>query len=246
MINYNVYHFSKRELLWTIFKGSVLYSVVLYLFYQEIIFIFLSIPISLFYVKKEKKNRMEERKWQLNLQFKDAVISLSNALSAGYSVENAFKESAEELIPMYGRDSYIVSEFAAIVNQISMNQTIEEILYDFASRSGVEDIENFSEVFITAKRTGGNIIKIIRITAKTMGEKIEVKREIKTMIAAKKLEAGIMSYIPCGILAYLQFFSGNFLEPMYHNFIGRLIMTVLLAVYWGAVKLSVYIMKIDI
>ena len=51
------------------------------------------------------------------------------------------------------------------INQaVGMNQPIEKLLYEFALRSDCEDIQNFSDVFLFAKRSGGDFYKIIATT----------------------------------------------------------------------------------
>ena len=54
------------------------------------------------------------------------------------------------------------------------NIPIEALLSNFAQRSGVEDIENFANVFATCYRKGGNIKEIIKNTAEIIGDKIEI------------------------------------------------------------------------
>lgn len=198
------------------------------------------------YLKNNKKTLIKARKWELNLQFRDGIASISSALNAGISIENAFYEAVKDLKLMYEEDAYIVNEFGYIVSQLHMNKTVEETLHSFAVRSGVDDINNFAEVFITAKRTGGDIIKIIRASSKTIGDKIEVKREILTLITAKKFESKIMNLIPFGIILYMWIFSPGFLDPLYQNFIGTLVMTVALLLYYIAIRLSEKIINIEV
>lgn len=62
--------------------------------------------------------------------------------------------------------------------------------------------------------------------------------EIQTCLAAKKLEQNIMSLVPVLILAYIQLVSPGFLDGMYHNAAGVVIMSLCLGIYalawyWG-------------
>lgn len=244
--DYNQYHYTKESFIQYFLKGAVLGGMIGFLFYSNLFGILLSLPIGLIYVHNKKKDLIEERKWRLNLEFRDGLASLSAALNAGYSVENAFYQAVQDLLLMYSLDSLIVTEFESIVKQIQMNQNIEEILEDFAVRSGVEDIENFAEVFKTAKRTGGDSIHIIRTTGTTIQDKIEVKREIRTLLTGKKFEATIMSFIPMGIICYLRFCSPGFLDPLYHNWFGYVFMTIIIILYYGVYQLSKKIMDIKV
>ena len=43
-------------------------------------------------INKEIRREEELWKWKLNLEFKDMMLSMSAALSAGYSIENSIKK----------------------------------------------------------------------------------------------------------------------------------------------------------
>ena len=87
---------------------------------------------------------------------------------------------------------------------------------------------------------------IIGRTSETIAGKTEVSREIATLIAGKKMEQRIMTIVPLGIILFLKLSSPSFLAPLYHNPLGVIIMTVCLAVYLVAVKLSGKIMRIEV
>lgn len=215
------------------------------MFYESILISFLFTPLSVFYVKKRKEEKIAERKWKLNLQFKEGLIALLGALNAGYSIENAFAAAAKDLQFLYEKEEPIVWEFEYIVAGLRMNQNVEELLMDLARRSKVEDIETFAEVFSVCKRTGGDLIMIISAALETISDKVEIKRQIETLTAAKKLEAKIMSMVPLGIIAYMKIFSGGLLDPLYDNFLGRFIMTGLLIGYLAAYEMSRKIVEIE-
>ncbi|WP_176494682.1 type II secretion system F family protein [Anaerocolumna aminovalerica] len=244
--DYNVYVYSKKEWIKLFLQGGAIGFCIGILFYSSIIGAILLGSYGFIFVQNKKKQKIEERKWILNLQFKDGLSSVSAALNAGYSVENAFHQAVMDLKLMYPADAFIVQEFEGMVRQIKMNMTVEEVLMDFSIRSRIEDITNFAEVFVTAKRTGGDIVKIIRRTCKTIGDKVEVKREILTMITGKKFETSIMCLIPFCIILYLRLFSAGFLEPLYNNTFGAVFMTIVLTVYYFVYKLAHKIMKIEI
>ncbi|WP_330612015.1 type II secretion system F family protein [Anaeromicropila herbilytica] len=246
MEDYSVYTFSKQEYILYSLRGLFLSSIIAYLFYRSILSILLFSPYFILYCKQQKKKCIKTRKWNLNIQFRDAIINISGALNAGYSIENAIKQSTEDLKLMYEKDSYIVKEFEYMTRQLKNNQTIEDVFLDFSNRSKVEDICNFTEVFITAKRTGGDLIKIIRRTSNSISDKIEVKREIITLITAKKFESSIMNFIPLGIILYMWLFSPGFMDPLYGNIKGVVVMSAALVLYGVAYKISQKIIDIEV
>ncbi len=246
VINYEVYEFSKEEFIFTLLKGIILVFLVSYLFYENVLISLLFTPLGIFYIKKQKKQKIAERKWNLNMQFREGLTALLGALNAGYSIENGFVVALRDLKFLYGKEEPIIKEFEGIVAGIKINENIETLLLDFANRCQIEDIEVFAEVFSVSKRTGGDLISIMSETLNTINDKIEIKRQIKTMVSAKKLEARIMSFVPLLIVIYMKLFSGGLLEPLYHNFLGIVIMTGLLIAYVAAYELSEEIVNIEI
>lgn len=246
LISYQVYIMSYKEIAIAIIKGCILIGLVSYLFYGSWISFFCMLPFLFYYLKQEQKKLQKKRLRQLRKEFKEGIQILQAALDAGYSVENAFSESCKDLVMLYPDGSYITTEFQRIVKGIRMNKTPEEMLEDFAVRSGLEDISNFAEVFMIAKKSGGDLLLIIRSTAKVIREKIEVENEIETMMAGKKMEQKIMNIIPFGILAYVRLTSGDFLDVMYGNVLGIGIMSICLMVYVIAVLLADRIIDVEV
>lgn len=244
--DYLVYEFTKKELMIVCAKGILLCSTVGFIFYRSIFGVLVLLPYVYYYVKEQRNIRMILRKERLNIGFRDGIRCLLAALEAGYSLENAIGEAVADLKLMYDNDAEIVKEFTHINRQIKNNITIEDAMAQFALRSGIEDIESFSEVLYTAKRTGGDIVKIIRSTSNAISDKLEVKREIKTMITAKQFEVSILKIIPFGIIIYLWLGSPGFLDPLYHNFFGILFMTVILILYICTNKIANTITNIEV
>ena len=59
--------------------------------------------------------------------------------------------------------------------------------------------------------------RVIQKTARMLGDKIDVRREIEATLAAKKSEQMIMSVMPAGIIFYLKLTSPGFLDVLYGN-----------------------------
>ncbi len=97
-----------------------------------------------------------------------------------------------------------------------------------------------------AKRSGGDLIRIIRDTTEVINEKLEVKREISTIISAKKLEQSIMNMVPVGIVLYMRLTSGGMFDKLYGNAVGIIVMTVCLLIYFAAKMLADQIVDIQV
>lgn len=217
-----------------------------WLFYRSWYGMALVVPVGIFWRKRYIESRKKERQRELLNQFKDGMRAVSAALLAGYSVENAWREAETELCRLYGRGALMSKEWHEMNARIEMNEPIEKPLLAFAARSGCEDVESFAEVFAFAKRSGGNFAKIIRTAISRIKGKMEVEQEIATVLAGKKLEGRIMNVMPLFILAYMNLTSKEFLQVLYGNPFGVLVMTAALGVYAVALKLSDRILDICI
>lgn len=217
-----------------------------YIFYGNLYAVVVLSPYLYFSLKEKAEVIVRKKKKKLNNEFKDAIVSISFALNVGYSIENAFKESISELTMLHGKDSEIVKEFKNIVRRIERNENLENALEEFAVKSGVNDIKYFSSVFKYAKRCGGDLIAIIKSTTEKISEKLEVNNEVQTMISGKKMEQKVMGLIPFGIILYLKLTAKEFIEPLYGNVTGVVIMTVCLIIYAVSYYLSKRIVNIEI
>lgn len=234
MIDYGKYVFNKKEILQYGIGALGLVWGISYLFYQSIVVCIILSPLVIVLMRYEKKSLIKKRRWELNLQFKEGITSISAALSIGYSMENAVRESITDLSTMMDSNSYIIQELENILRSIQNNIPVEQAFLEFSLRAGVEDITNFVDVFVTAKRSGGDLIKIMGGTSKNIGDKLEIKREIQSIIAGKKLESQIMSVIPLGMIVYMWISSPGYLSVLYHNLVGIVIMTIMLGLYIAA------------
>ena len=227
-------------------KGLLLILLLAELFYDSLWAVPALSLLLPYIIKRAGENKRDLARQQLNIAFRDGILAVSGALSAGYAVETAFGEALKSLYFLYPGNHRIIKEFQLIVRGIEMNRTPEELLDDFAERSGLEDVQIFAEVFAVSKRSGGNIAGVISDTAARIGEKIEVRREIETYLSAKKFEQKIMNVMPAGIILYVKLTSPDFLQGLYKNPAGILIMTCCLLLYGGAYLLSEKLMKIEV
>lgn len=244
--NYEEYHFTVREIAKYLSQSILLCAAVDYLFYKNWWVMISAVPAAFLYLKWKKTQLIRERRKNLNYQFKDALNSLSVAVQAGYSVENAVSACARDLERLYTANEDILKEFHYIESQQRVSVPVEELFLDLGERSQVEDIENFASVFYTAKRTGGDMDKVIQKVARMLGDKIDVKKEIETTLAAKKSEQAVMSLMPAGIILYLQVSSPGFLSVLYGNPFGICAMSVCLGIYAAAYWMGRKIVDIEV
>ena len=224
--DYNEYTMNIRQkLIYTSAAVAVIF-LLSYMFYRSLVLSVLLTPLALFYPRMKKVELIKLQKKELNIQFKDMLYSLSSSLSAGKSIEMAFREVIRDIAVLYqDNDAYIVREVEHIVRRLEMNGTIESALADFADRSHVEDIRSFSDVFSICKRSGGNMVEVIKNTTGIINDKIEIYQEIETLLSQRKFEQKMLNILPAAMLLLLSLSSPAYMEPVFTTFAGRIAMS---------------------
>lgn len=245
-MDYRRYRFSRSETIRYGAEAAILTGVVALCFYNSVLALAVY-PLVIFWYFREKKEQLaEKRRKELQLQFKDAVQGMAAALAAGYSPENAVGEARKELRLIYPENADMVQELSAIQRKLDANQTIEEAVRDFAFRSGLEEAETFAEIFAVGKRSGGDLIGIMKDTARTISQTVDTERQVASVLASRRYEQKIMNVIPFAMILYLRFGCPGFLDPVYGNTAGILAMTACLAVYLAAGYLSRRMLAIEV
>lgn len=245
--DYDTYQMSLREkAVYTAAAAAIIYLTG-YVFYRSHIFSMILCFLGLLYPRYKTKDLVARRKKELNLQFKDMLYSLSSSLSAGKSVESAFREVLKDLQILYpDTETHIIKEVGYIVKQIDMNEPIESSLEAFAARSKLEDVVNFAEVFHTCKRTGGNLVEVIRNTSDIINDKIEIKQDIDTLLAQRTFERKVLNVLPILMVVILSTSAGDYIAPVFHTISGRIAMSVSIFFIAAAYFISKKIMDINI
>ncbi len=186
------------------------------------------------------KNKRTEK---LKKQFCDFAAALTNALASGMNMTDSLNAVYNDLQSQYSEEAYIVEEVREIINGVNNNIPIETMLEDFGVRSGVPDILNFSIVFATCYRTGGDIKSVVRRTTEIISEKIMISSEIETAITSNKMQMNIMNVLPIVIVLMMRMMSQEFANS-FGTIIGVIGLSITVALTIGAYKLGQKIMNI--
>ena len=243
-MDYRRYRLSGKELAKCIGMTAGVSAVIAYLFYDSVWGLlpapFIYLILYRYFVEEGKKNVQD----QLAREFLDVLRTVSAALLAGMSMENAWVLAGKEIGELYGGQSVMGRELAEINHSVKVSVPLEKRLEDLAERSGNADIVSFAEVFAFAKRSGGNFVAIMEGTANHIRARYDTEREIQVLVASKRMEQKVMNVMPIFILAYLKLTSDGFLDALYGNATGILFMSGCLLAYGAALLLAGKILRI--
>lgn len=245
--DYSYYHMTARE------KARYMLIAAIFLFFLGYVF-FSSYAVAavlsggaFFYPKYKSRQLARERRGALKIQFKDALYCLSSALGVGRSLESSFRAALSDLRFLYPDSTCdIIREFELICRRMEVSDPVENALMDFAARSGVEDIRNFAEVTVICKRTGGNMIQVIKNAASMINEKIEISQDIDMMLTRQKYEQKVLNIMPIVFIGLIKFCGSGYMDSLYTSVKGYLIMAAALFILAAAYTVSKKITDIGV
>lgn len=211
--DYNIYEESRKEqILWFI-AGLIVSGLALYVFYENwIISLIMGAICGYFFIAIRRKQVIQKRKSALTIQFRGLLETLSTSIGAGKNMFDAFDGASDDLSIQFSDEADIVKEVNIIRSGLNNNMQIEDLLLNFAERSGIEDVRNFANVFATCYKKGGNIKDVIKNTATIIGDKIEVQMEVETMVSGQKSQQNIMLVMPIIFVIVMKSMGGELVD----------------------------------
>ncbi|MCR4610620.1 MAG: hypothetical protein K5644_01860 [Lachnospiraceae bacterium] len=187
----------------------------------------------------------EKRREKVLTEFREMLKIITSELRSGHSLENAVMILDKEIANLIGEKALILPGIRVMQQQLKLQKPVEQAINGFAKYYNYEEIVNFAYTISYAKRLGGNYIKNISNTAQKIEKRLEVKQDIRTQLAEKQYEMKIMGVMPLGILLYIGLTSYEFIEPLYHNMAGVLVMSASLIMYVVCLYIAKRIVTID-
>lgn len=189
----------------------------------------------------------EKRRERLLEGFKDALYTISGAVSAGRQMPFAISLAAKSSEETCGRDSDICRELSRISEKYeSTNADMGQLLSDFADRSGVEEIGQFASVYVTCQRCGGDLELACLKCSELLLDKISLKNETRSLIDQKKLDIVLLTVMPVVILLGLNLLNYGYIAALYETAAGRVVMSLCLLLILCALLWGIKITKVEL
>ena len=229
-IRYDKYMVDKREKQ-LLFAGTLVVGTSLsVLLYHNIFF---SLVLLFFYIKIQEiyaEYMLARRKRALAEQFKDFLFILSTSIGTGRGMRDAIGEAIPGIVGIYGENAILSRELKNMYKRMRIgNEEDVTVLNDFAKRSASEDIVDFMIIYSTCKTTGASLVDALNKAASVIIDKMTIENEIRTMANRKKNESIILFVMPFIVVLFLNLFSPEYIAPLYESYIGRVIMTMVVA-----------------
>lgn len=182
----------------------------------------------------------EKRRRKFNLQLVDALGSMSNALRAGFSVNQAF-----ETVVQNG-EKPISQEFGVMLQQMRVGMNFYDALQSLDKRVGSDDLTLVVTAVDIARRTGGNLTEIFDKISLTIRERMRIERRVMTLTSQGRLQGIIVACMPAVLGGAMTVLKPDLMMPFFKSSQGVIAVgatALLIACGWFFIR---KIIKIDV
>lgn len=185
---------------------------------NTVAFVVVGLIVGRVFLPVRSRQLAEKRRDTLRKEFRDMLESLTASLAANSTVRDAFDTAYTDMCMQYSDDALISRELEQFRRAEQINVTMDVMMDDFAKRSGVEEIQDFNNVFQVCYGPGGNMSRVINQTHDIICERMEVEDEIQAKIHANEMELNIIMLAPVLIVALMrganETFAQNLASPV--------------------------------
>jgi tight adherence protein B len=171
--------------------------------------------------------RISGRLKSFNKQLPDTIVLLSNSLRSGSS----FLQSIE-LVSREGGPP-MSDEMGRVVREVNLGLGMEEALANLVRRIKSDDLDLMVTAIGIQQQVGGNLAEILDTIAFTIRERVRIKGEINTLTAQGRVSGYLVAFLPIGLGAALNAINPAFMQPLFTETIGRILIGV------GAVMMTI-------
>lgn len=235
--------FTKKEKFFLFAKTLAVIVLLNYYFYRSLWAWILLVVVGCFYLQEESRELLQKKKEQIREQFKELLLLTATLQKAGYSVENAFHQSYQDMEHLFGVNAVICQFLKRLAIARNNHDTFGKMWKQMGEETGIVEISEFGEIYEIAYHQSGNITAVMEKTSDMIIRKAELKRQVYLSMVERRFEVRIMTLMPFGIIQYICLTSPGYFDTMYHSTAGICFMTLALGIYILAYVWTLKIIK---
>ncbi len=177
---------------------------------------------------------------RFNLQLVDTLVSMSNALKAGFSITQTFESVARD------GENPIAQEFDVFLQQTRVGVSFSEALQNLQERVGSDDLQLVCLSIETARQTGGNLTEIFEQISATIRERMRIENRIRTLTSQGKLQGIVVGSMPVVIGIALLIVDPGLMLPFLHSLTGVVVIAAVVVLITLGALIIRKIIRIDV
>ena len=167
-----------------------------------------------FYLRSLKKQRLAK----FNEQLEDALLSMSSALKAGFSITQALENVASE-------NRYPISfEFTLLLQEIRLGVQFDTALRKMADRLESQDFELVAVAIITARQTGGELTSVLEELAGVIRERMRIMQRVRALTSQGRMQAWLIACVPFLLMFAMMRLAPDLMDAFFGSFVGILVL----------------------
>lgn len=183
-----------------------------------------------------KKRRLQK----FNSQLVDTLISMSNALKAGFSITQTIESVVRD------GENPIAQEFDVFLQQTRLGVNFSDALNNMDTRVGSDDLSLVVSAIEIARKTGGNLTEILEKISSTIRERMRIENRIRTLTAQGRLQGIVVGSMPVVIAIALLIVDPGLMKPFLYSLTGLAVSVVVaFLIFCGAMVIR-KIINIDV
>lgn len=167
-------------------------------------------PAPRLYLKFLRKRRLE----RFNEQLEDALNSMSSALKAGFSINQAIEVIASE------NRNPISIEFRLLLQEIRLGVQLEQALENMVKRLASEDFELVATAILTARQTGGELTVIFERLAAMIRERMRISGKLRALTAQGRLQSYVVGALPFLLMIVMNYIAPDMMGAFFNSMAG--------------------------
>jgi len=169
--------------------------------------LFAAVPLPLLVLKILRGRRQKK----FSAQFPDAIDIIVRSLRAGHPTPVAITMVAKEIADPVG------TEFGIVTDEITYGADLETAMRNLYFRVGADDLPLFVTAVAIQGSTGGNLGEILENLSGVIRQRFKMRRKIRALAAEGRASALILSSLPIGMFAVINFLVPDFYASVWHE-----------------------------
>ena len=162
------------------------------------------------------RGKRAKRLKQFEAELPDTLDLLSGSLRAGFSTPDAIEIVARE------GTGVGAEEFAEVVQELNLGADLDAALARLIERMPSEDARLLISAIGVQRRTGGNLVDVIRQLARTLRDRRRLRDDIRVLTTQPRVSGYVVGVIPPAMVAVMYFLAPKSFNILVTDPTGRI------------------------
>lgn len=161
-----------------------------------------------------KRRKREKARQMLDRQLSEVVRALAAGVRSGMSLPQAVERAADEV------EDPLSSSMRALTDLHALGEPLSDALSGWADQIGSPDARFVAGVLRLHQRTGGDLPFVLDRVARTLSDRADAEREVRTLTAQARLSGAILGALPIGFFLFLSLVARSDVAAAYDSVAG--------------------------